>query len=258
MLLANILRSTIAKQLPDTAGFLGLFDHFELEPGQYSISKWEHAHGGHVRVWFSAPQQGGGKIWYIHRDDFECESNLNEIRLTVPYYSRRNSEGSQWHKHSNSVAHAMLLSFLNPAAILGDMEYVLRWVAPEGDGAAWDTHTRVLRKFKIESIYAEDLDYSHIERSLKLGYPVVVGNLHRGNHIAPIAENCLVITGFNKAAGKFYAHDPWGKPFAYDSAEGKDVSFDLYPVFERRWMEGASSGRGRLITAIDGTATGVI
>lgn len=258
MLTANIIRDTIAKHSPDPAGVLIPFDKFELKAGQYAISKWEYAHGGHLRVWFASPQQGGSKVWLIHRDDFECESNLNEIRLTVPYYSRRSHEGNRWWEHSKSVAHAMLLAFLNPGAILGDMEYILRWVAPEGDGTSWDTHTRVLRKFKIESIYAEDLDYSHIERSLKLGYPVIAGHLHRGNNNIPIAENCLVVTGFNKAAGRLYAHDPWGKPFSYDSPEGKDVSFDLYPAFERRWMEGTASGRGRLITAIDGTATGVI
>lgn len=252
---AQIVRSTIAKQSTVQARDLAPQFKTELSPGCYTIDRWEWAPAGHQRVTFAAAI-AGYKTWLLWGDDIQCEDESTAINLKVPYYSQRDNRSPEWWRQCNSSSHAMILNCIKPGSVASDDEYIQRYVTPHGDTTDWAVHTRALRRFGIESVYLQDLDFADLEKSLLLGFPVAIGVLHKGTISMPAGGHVLVITGMDKQKGLFYANDPWGEGFCYSNHNGKNVAYPINPTLERRWLvDGENSGWGRLITAVDGKLT---
>lgn len=256
---AKVLRNTIAKQSTVQAKELAPQFKIELEPGTYPITKWEYTAAGHQKVTFTE-KIGNYQTWIIWGDDIECEGEGKQIHLKVPYYSQRDNRVGPGYTCSTST-HAMLLNFLKPGSVASDDEYFRKFVGTSANSVNWNIHTAALQKFGIQSVFREDLDFEHLVRSLELGFPIAIGVLHKGSVESPDPNNghVLLIVGVNKAKGVFYANDPWGKGFDYSNSKGQDVEYPIHPSLERRWLaDGAGSGWGRLIKAIDGKATGLV
>jgi len=254
---ATIVRPTVAKQSTVQARDLAPQFKFELKPGTYDISRWEPAANGHQRVTF-ANKLGNFQTWLVWGDDISCDDESKKIQLKVPYYSQRDNNSSQWWRQCNTSSHAMVLNFLKPGSVASDDDYFQRYVAPNGDTTDWNVHTNALRRFGIESVYRQDMDFEDLEESLLLGFPVAIGVLHKGPVAAPSGGHILVIIGMDKDKGVFYANDPWGAGFSYTDHNGRGVEYPIYPSLDRRWLaDGDRSGWGRLITAVDGKPTGL-
>lgn len=255
---ATVLRSTIAKQSTEQAKRLAPEFKTELAPGTYEITKWSYAENGHQTVTF-AQQVSGYQTWMIWGDDIECDGELKHIHLKVPYYSQHDN-AEQPERTCSSSTHAMILNYLKPGSVASDDEYFQKYVSPHGDSIYWHIHTEALKHFGIQSIVRDDLDFEDLFRSLELGYPVAIGVCHKGHVSQPDLNSghVLALVGINKANEVFYANDPWGEGFGYSNKNGKGVQYPIYPSLERRWsIYGRKSGRGRLITAIDGKSTGL-
>ncbi len=251
----KVLRDTIAKQSTALAKDLAPEFKTELKPGTYDIIRWEFTAAGHQKITF-AEKLGNYQTWIIWGDDIECEGEDKQIRLKVPYYSQRDNLVQPGRTCSSST-HAMLLNFLKPGSVASDDEYFRKFVGTWENSTNWDFHTAALEKFGIRSVYRQNLDFEHLYHSLELGYPVAIGVLHKGPLTSPSGGHVLLITGMDKAKGIFYANDPWGKGFDYLDHNGQDVAYPINPSLERRWLaDGANSGWGRLITAIEGKSTG--
>lgn len=223
----------------------------QLKPGYYQIDKWEWAPNNHQKVTFTQ-KIDGYQTWLVWGDDIECPNENKNIRLKVPYYSQRDNS-TEWWRECNSSTHAMLLNFLKPGSVTGDDDYIQRFVKPNGDTTDWNVHTQALRRFGIESVYRQNLDFDDLEKSLTLGFPVAIGVLHNGSLAAPTGGHVLLITGMDKDKGVFYANDSWGEGFSYTNYNGKDVEYPIYPSLDRRWLvDGDKSGWGRIIQSVDG------
>lgn len=254
---AEIIRSTIAKQSTVQAKALAPQFKCELKPGTYDIDRWEYAANGHQKVTF-AEKWCGHQTWMIWSDDIQCDGEKSIIELKVPYYSQRDNQSSEWWRQCNTSSHAMLLNYLKPGSVASDDDYFQRYVRPVGDTTDWGVHTQALKRFGIESVYRQDLDFGNLKKSLTLGFPVAIGVLHKGPVAAPSGGHILVIIGMDEEKGVFYANDPWGTGFSYADYNGKKVEYPMYPSLDRRWLaDGDKSGWGRLITAIDGKLTGL-
>lgn len=253
---AKVLRSTIAKQSTVQAKDLAPQFKVELEPGIYSISQWEYTAAGHQKITFSE-KIGDYHTWIIWGDDIECEGEDKQIHLKVPYYSQLDNL-EQPGRTCSSSTHAMLLNFLKPGSVSSDDEYFRRFIGTWQNSTDWNFHTAALEKFGIQSVFRQDLDFEHLHQSLELGYPVAIGVLHKGSVTSPIGGHVLLIVGMNKTEGVFYANDPWGNGFDYLDRNGQGVKYPINPSLMNRWLaDGAGSGWGRLITAMDGKLTGL-
>jgi hypothetical protein len=257
MMQAVILRSTIAKQ--STAPAKNLESQFktQLKPGNYDIVRWEHTTNGHHKVTFVSPI-AGYQTWVVWGDDIEYVGGSKELILKVPYYSQRDNQQDWWRTCSTST-HAMILNYLKPGSVASDDEYLQKYVEPVGDTTIWSVHTAALQQFGIESEFRTNLDFEDLTRSLELGYPVAIGIMHKGTIQAPAGGHVLAIIGMDQMKGVFYANDPWGAGFDYFDYDGQEVEYPIQPSLDRRWLvEGANSGYGRIITAIDGKSTGLV
>lgn len=254
---AKVLRTTIAKQSTALAKTLAPQLKIELKPGTYEILKWEFAPNGHQKVTFK-DKIAGYQTWLLWGDDVECETESKQIHLKVPYYSQRDNKEEWWRTCSTS-SHAMVLNFLKPKSVAADDDYFQKQVKPYGDSTDWTVHTQALKRFGIDSVYRQDLDFADLEKSLGLGYPVIIGVLHHGPVAAPSGGgHIIVIVGMDKAKGAFYANDPWGVGFSYTNTKGENVEYPINPSLDRRWLvDGPKSGWGRLVTAINGKPTGL-
>ncbi|MDX2240976.1 MAG: C39 family peptidase [Leptolyngbyaceae cyanobacterium bins.302] len=254
---ATVIRNTIAKQSTVQARNLAPQFKAELKAGTYDITRWEHAVNGHQRVTF-ARKISNFQTWLVWGDDIDCEKESKKVQLKVPYYSQRDNRSSEWWRQCNTSSHAMILNFLKPGSVSSDDDYFQRYIRPNGDTTDWGVHTQALRRFGIESVYRQNLDFDDLEKSLTLGFPVAIGVLHNGTLVAPTGGHILVITGIDKDKGVFYANDPWGVGFTYADHNGRRVEYPIYPSLDRRWLvDGDKSGWGRLITAINGKSTGL-
>lgn len=254
---ATVVRDTIVKQSTVQARNLAPQFKFELKPGTYDITRWEPAPNGHQRVTF-ADKLGNFQTWLVWGDDIVCDKESKVIQLKVPYYSQRDNVSSEWWRQCNTSSHAMILNFLKPGSVASDDDYFQRCVNPYGDTTDWGVHTDALKRFGIDSVYRQDLDFDDLEKSLTLGFPIAIGVLHKGPISAPAGGHILVIIGMDKDKGVFYANDPWGRGFAYTDFNGRGVEYPIYPSLDHRWLaDGDHSGWGRLITAIDGKPTGL-
>ncbi|MDX2232352.1 MAG: C39 family peptidase [Leptolyngbyaceae cyanobacterium bins.349] len=254
---AKVLRTTIAKQSTVQARLLAPQFKTELKPGTYDIIRWAHASNGHQRVTF-ANKMGNFQTWLLWGDDIQCDNESKKIQLRVPYYSQRDNRSAEWWRQCNTSSHAMILNFLKPGSVASDDDYFQRFVQPNGDSTDWTVHTNALKRFGIDSVYRQDLDFADLEKSLELGFPVAIGVLHNGPIASPTGGHVLVITGMDKDKSVFYANDPWGVGFRYTNFNGENVEYPIQPSLDRRWLaDGDKSGWGRLITAIDGKPTGL-
>lgn len=195
---------------------------------------------------------GSYQTWIVWGDDIDLPKTTdNIIRLNVPYYSQRDNNSTEWWRQCNTSSHAMILNFLKPGSVASDDEYFKMYVEPYGDSTDWNVHTNALRKFGIESEYRQNLSYSDLEDSLRRGFPIAVGVLHKGSLDAPSGGHVLVITGMDKDRGVFFANDPWGYGFSYTDYNGKNVEYPIYPSLDRRWLvDGDKSGWGRIVTSV--------
>lgn len=192
---------------------------------------------------------------------------MTDIKLKVPYYTQVDNR-SQAMRTCNSSTHAMLLNYLKPGSVKSDDDYWKKFVQPYGDSTDHNVHTQALREHGIESLWRTDLDFEHINRSLNVKIPVAIGVAHRGNVYTPIGGHIILVVG-RKDGGNarsinddvYYVHDPLGAGFEYTSVTLGKGAYQEYPVIPslvNRWqVEGARSGWGRVITAIDGKPTGL-
>lgn len=254
---AKILRTTIAKQSTELAKNLAPQFKTELQPGSYDILRWTYSANGHLKVTFPQPV-AGYQTWLIWSDDIECDGEKRNIHLKVPYYSQRDNLVAASVICSTST-HAMILNFLKRGSVASDDEYFQKYIQTSENSANWDIHTVAYRQFGIESVYRQNLDYEDLYRSLELGLPVAIGVLHKGSISAPAGGHVLAIVGVDEANNIFYANDPWGEGFDYTNTNGEGVQYPTNPSLDHRWLaDGANSGWGRLITAIDGKPTGLV
>jgi len=251
---ATVKIQTIAKQSTAQASTLAPKFKTILAPGKYEILRWVQAEGNHQKITFAKPV-AGFQTWLVWGDDVDLPGEDQNILLKVPYYSQRDNGDlprGEWFRTCNSSTHAMLANYLKPGCLPGgDREYLEHYVLP-GDTIDWDVHTQALKRLGIVSEYRQNLDYEELENSLKRGYPVPIGVLHKGNTNAPSGGHVLLIIGMDKARDIFIANDPWGAPFSYDNHNGQRVEIPVNPSLDKRWLvDGSNSGWGRIVTRVN-------
>jgi len=254
---ARILRSTIAKQSTAMAKTLAPQFKTELKPGNYDILQWDYTANGHKKVTFSQ-KIAGYQTWVLWGDDVECDGEDKQVNLKVPYYSQRDNK-EQWWRTCSTSSHAMVLNFIKPGSVTSDDDYFQKQVNPYGDSTDWTIHTNAFKRYGIDSVYRQNLDFIDLEQSLEFGFPVIIGVLHHGSVAAPSGGgHIIVIVGMDKAKGVFYSNDPWGAGFTYSDTNGNNVEYAINPTLDRRWLvDGPKTGWGRIITAVNGKPTGL-
>lgn len=248
---------TFLKQDLRQASQLSEAHKFFVGMGQsYELDKYSATSQNHYRVTLKHAV-GGYQTWLVFADHVVIDDpDHKDIYLKVPYYSQRDNVEDYW-RTCNTSSHAMLLEYLKPGSInRSDDFYYQKHVKPYGDSTDWNIHTNALKRFQIESVFSQNLDFDDLDRSLNKGFPVVIGVLHRGTIDNPSGGHCLIVIGKN--AQGYICHDPWGYGFSYNDHNGKDVIYPAYPSLQARWLaDGPNSGYGRLIKSVDGKATGI-
>ena len=181
------------------------------------------------------------------RAKFEPKPN-NSVLLKVPFFPQTDNY-SDPDGTCNSSACAMCLEFLKPGTLKGpkgDDEY-LRKVLALGKSTDHSVQTRVLQSYGVKSEFRYDLSFDDLERQLRLGWPVILGILHRGSLSKPNGGHIIVAIGLTEK-GDIISNDPYGNLLnGYTSSvnDGKGV---VYPrsIIQKRWLvDGPNSGWGR-------------
>lgn len=162
--------------------------------------------------------------------------------LRVKYFTQQDNREEPG-RTCNTSCCAMAADYLKPGCISGDDEYK-DIVDKFGDTTDHNAQTKALASLGIKSQFEYNLSYRELDNSLILQKPIVIGVLHRGHFLTPYGGHMIIIIG--KYSDGFIAHDPWGKPFWYESPDGANCEIP-YQSLDTRWLvDGSYSGWGRL------------
>lgn len=192
------------------------------------------------------------------------------IKLNVPYFQQMNNDptvvnmGGGW-RQCNTTSNCMLADYLLQGKLsqaakqkgYPEPESVfMRIVAKYGDTTNHDAQTAALKEIGINSYFSRSISSKDVMLSLSYGIPVVCGFAYRSSgHIC-------VIVGHDPARRVFLVHDPYG--IRYGSSDNYEVNawgaFDPYSYSTMQrvyWDLGNEAGWGRVVTSVNGRATGL-
>lgn len=164
------------------------------------------------------------------------------IKLNVPYYSQNDNElwrGVSGQVQCAATSNAMLLAYMVPNFVQ-DSER-LGWLEPEcyykdvflelgwsvSDRGNHDAHTETLEELGLSTKWLTTLTRADISKSLKEGFPVVIGVEYKvSGHI------CIVVGETDKG---YLIHDPYGLRLSstdtYTSINEGDEKLGAYDLY---------------------------
>jgi len=207
----------------------------------------------------------GAGVWYIYNPHWEVGgvkaetgNDLQGKVLKVKYFPQRDSATTHAHRMCFSSSCAMMADYINPNAIqVSEQEddyYMRNYVFRHGDTTDSGAQIKALRDLKVNATFRQNLSQAEVESQINKGIPVPVGILHHGHVSAPKGGGHWVcITGYDKAAGQYIVHDPYGELDLVNggyngSTNGASMRYS-YANFNKRWMiDGIGSGWGIIAT----------
>ena len=230
----------------------------------------------HIRLSLAAPVTAHDGVTPLS-DVFAYESHVQleglrattAIKLPVTYRRQTDNEvysifgsGS---RQCNLTSNTMLADYLlkgeltRKAAEQGLKEpesYYMRILEKYGDTTDHGAQTRALQKLGIESYFSHSISSQDMMLSLQRKVPVVVGFAYKSSgHI------CLVV-GHDPAKQCWLVHDPYGTRHgdsdSYDIGVGGAYDPYTYSTMQKIfWDMGREAGWGRIVTRVNGEATGL-
>lgn len=207
----------------------------------------------------------GAGVWYIYNPDWEVGgvkaekgNDLQGKVLKVKYFPQRDSATTHALRMCFSSSCAMMADYINPNAIeVSEQEddyYMRNYVFRYGDTTDPGAQIKALRDLGVSATFRQNLSQAEVESQINKGIPVAAAILHHGHVSAPKGGGHWVcITGYDKAAGQYIVHDPYGDLDLVNggyngSTNGASMRYS-YANFNKRWMlEGIGSGWGIIAT----------
>lgn len=175
-----------------------------------------------------------------------------DILLTVPYYSQRDSVfREQRGRMCYSSSNAMLLEYLKPGTLKGkyppDDNYLVR-VLEFGDTVMAHAQVSALKSFGVNAEFRTNLDWTDIDAQLRKHIPVPIGILIYGHANNPYGGGHWILVIGRKADGSaYYVHDPYGElnllNGGYNSENGQTKLYSKNNL-SKRWKVGTPHGWG--------------
>jgi len=171
----------------------------------------------------------------------------DSIILNVPYFYQRDSKTGHGERSCQSSAIAMAIEYINKNLVKDDDEY-LNLVFRYGDTVSQSAHQKALDNLGLKHKFATNGTEDDIIRILKLGYPVPIGILHKGNIQNPSGGgHWITVIGYDKEY--FYVHDPFGEldlvnggyPLA-GPTDGKQQKYSRKNLLKRWLINGNADG----------------
>jgi hypothetical protein len=207
---------------------------------------------------------------YAYAPHIDIEGVQQTIKLPVRY---RGQTDNDWHptfgngfRQCNLTSCTMLADFLLDGALtkqaeaqgLREPETVYQRILDDyGDTIYHEHQTSALKQLGIESYYTKSsLSAEELLFSLGLGIPVVLGVKYKdGGHI-------VLLVGHDPQRRVWLVHDPYGTRHgasdSYDIGVGGAYDEYSYGTFDRIfWDRGPGTGDGRIVTRVNGKATGL-
>lgn len=257
------LRQTYIKIKPIAANYLLETERVAIEAGMVfevaSVKRDRHQH-----LWLQLPN---GRQGYIYAPHWELPEAVKtkEVKMSVPYASQRDN----WDKYHgpggrqcNLTSHSMAADYL----LQGDLtrqaqakNYVEaedlygEVLAQYGDTTDPQAHTPALKDFGLDSYFSYTGSIKDLLLCLDQGIPVPLGVAYKasGHYICAVGHR----------ADGVYIHDPFGIRIGqtdnYENASG-DYDFVSWDWLQAKWVDqGNEAGWMRVITAVNGEATGI-
>jgi len=165
-------------------------------------------------------------------------------RLSVPYFSQRDSSTGQAERMCFSSSCAMLVQAIRPGVLSGGDDEYLAIVNQFGDTIYSESQIMALESLGIKARFEHFADFAIIEEQINRGIPVPCGFLHKGPVEAPTGGgHWLCVIGYTPKA--VIVNDPYGDldllEGEYISPRGGGLQYSR-KNFGRRWMVDASRG----------------
>jgi GH24 family phage-related lysozyme (muramidase) len=189
-------------------------------------------------------REAEGNLW---AKDLTALQQTTPNPLQVPWYSQLDSTTDQARRMCFSSSNAMLTEFLRPGTLSGANgdDQFLRRVQQYGDTTNVDAQLRALSSFGIKARFAQDCDFTTLEKLIDRGIPVPCGYIHRGPVDRPTGSgHWLCVVGYDKH--NVIVHDPFGEPnlITGETIGGPARFMRLSRTnFGKRWMV-TSAGNG--------------
>lgn len=188
-----------------------------------------------------------------------------EVKLPVLYSSQRDNwdkyHGPGW-RQCNLTAHYMAADFLLKGEIrekalvkkyLEGEDLYGQILAKHGDTTDPQAHTPALREFGIDSYFSYTGSIKDLVLCIDKGVPVPIGVAYKasGHYVCAVGHR----------ADGVYIHDPFGVRMGLsDNYENTSGAYDFvtWDWLQAKWVDqGSEAGWMRVITAVNGTPTGV-